>query len=163
MADCKISEATRAEMRQAWPDIIDALAGGAEVRAVLAAHGLTRGKLAAFMATEANARDQWETAKEVSAEEFFDQLIAMANNRAADVEPARARAVMDLLKWLAAKRNPRAYSDKAQLDINVKTVDLTRIISEANARLAAGRQGRIIEHMPGDAIEQSASKLLELL
>ena len=33
-----------------------------------------------------------------------------------------------------------------QLDVNVRTMDLTRIISEAHARLAAGRQPVTLDH-----------------
>jgi hypothetical protein len=53
---------------------------------------------------------------------------------------------VDTLKWAARIRNPRLYGDKAQLDVNVRTLDLTRIISDAQARLAASRiiEGHVI-------------------
>lgn len=140
MARSAISDETRARVLKAWPAILDALASGAVVNEVLKKHKLTRGIMCAFLATEPNARNEWETAKEVSAEEFFDRLVQLATSKFGDIEPSRARAVMDSYKWLAAKRNPKVYSDRAQLDVTVKTIDLTRIITEANARLKAGRE-----------------------
>lgn len=140
MAKPRISEETHASVLKAWPDILDALASGAAVNHVLKSHQLTRGIIAAFMAGEPGAREQWETAKEVSAEEFFDRLVQLATAEFKDIDPTRARAVMDSYKWLAAKRNPRVYSDRSQVDVNVKTIDLTRIIQEANKRLKDGRQ-----------------------
>jgi hypothetical protein len=62
------------------------------------------------------------------------------------LDPAHARNAIDTLKWAAKTRNPKVYSDKAVIDMNIRTVDLTRIITEAAARLAVHRAGRVIEH-----------------
>jgi hypothetical protein len=136
----RISDETRERVRKAWPDILDALAGGSPVSAAIEKHKISRYMVSAFMASEPDARNQWETAKEVSAEVLFDDLLQLTATRFADIDPTRARATMDSLKWLAAKRNPRAYSDRSQVDVNVKTLDLTRIIQEANKRLRDGRE-----------------------
>ncbi|HEY5636269.1 MAG TPA: hypothetical protein VIS77_05155, partial [Burkholderiales bacterium] len=75
-----------------------------------------------------------------------DQALEAAHNTGLD--PAHARMRVDTLKWAARIRNPRLYGDKAQLDVNVRTVDLTRIIEAANARLAAAqaaRAGHVVE------------------
>jgi hypothetical protein len=136
----RISEATREKVRKAWPSILDALAEGSPVSAAIKEHGISYGVVSAFIASEPGARNEWETAKEVSAEVLFDDLLKITATRFADIDPTRARAVMDSLKWLAAKRNPKVYSDRSQVDLNVKTIDLTRIIQEADARLRAGRQ-----------------------
>lgn len=136
----RISEATREKVRKAWPAILDALAGGSPVHAAIKAHNISYGVIAAFVDSEPNARNEWETAKEVSAEVLFDDLLQLTITRFAEIEPSRARATMDSLKWLAAKRNPKVYSDRSQVDVNVKTIDLTQIIKDANARLRAGRE-----------------------
>lgn len=144
----RISDETRERVRKAWPDILNALADGSPVSKAIEKHGISRGVIAAFVASEPDARNEWETAKEVSAEVLFDDLLEMTRTRFADIEPTRARATMDSLKWLAAKRNPKAYSDRSQVDVNVKTIDLTQVIKEANARLRAGREAlapRIID------------------
>jgi hypothetical protein len=144
MSGQRISDATRARIAQAWPDIIAALADGELVRDALEGAGISRGMLRAYLDSDASARAQWDSAREQSAHAFMEQALDAANNRGLD--PAHARVRIDTLKWAARIRNPRLYGDKAQLDVNVRTVDLTRIIEAANARLAAAQVGRIIEH-----------------
>ena len=71
-------------------------------------------------------------------------------------DSAHARTRIDTLKWAARLRNPRDYSDKAQLDVNVRTVDLTRIIEQANQRLANAPRARILEHNQAPAALEPA-------
>ena len=120
------------------------LADGELVRDALEQHGITRDMLRAFLVLEPGAQKEWDAARERSADAFMDQALDAANNRALD--PAHARVKIDTLKWAARIRNPRLYGDKAQLDVNVRTIDLTRIIDAANQRLEAARAGRVIEH-----------------
>ena len=163
MAENRISEETRARIRQAWPEILADIAGGSLIRDVLKRANITLHMARGYMDSTAGARDEWNQAKADSADAYFDEAAAIAYNPGSD--PASARVKADLFKWLAGKRNPRDYSDKATLDVNVRTVDLTRIISEANARLEASRMlgagaGQIIE---GQAVRVGADALGELL
>lgn len=145
----RISEATREKVREAWPDILSALAEGSPVSKAIEKHGISYYTMTAFLHSEPDARGEWETAKEVSAEVLFDDLLKLTTSRFEGIDPTRARATMDSLKWLAAKRNPKVYSDRSQVDVNVKTIDLTKIIQEAHKRLADGRKalqtGRVID------------------
>lgn len=146
MPDTRISDATRARIAQAWPGILAALADGELVRDALEAAGVSRDMLRKFLSDSAAARAEWDSARERSADAFMDQALDVSNNR--ELDPAHARVRVDTLKWAARIRNPRLYGDKAQLDVNVRTIDLTRIIDAANQRLEAARAGRIIEHAP---------------
>ena len=139
----RIGPDTEARIAAAWPDILEQIADGAEVRRALADAGFTRGMVRAYLANTPGARAQWDDAREASADTFMDMALEVANSKADDAAHARTR--IDTLKWAARIRNPRTYSDKAQLDVNVRTVDLTRIIEAANARLAAAQAGRVIE------------------
>lgn len=185
----RIGDELRAKIAALWPDILNELAAGAFVAPMLARLGLKPEQLRGFYATDPLARQQWADAREQSGDAFAERALEMAlhpcqiinpgekgNETGTQpliipVEPAHARNAIDTLKWAARVRNPRTYSDKAQLDINVKTVDLTRIINEANARLARGRAPVTLEHdarpalghAADAAIAHSASKLLELL
>jgi hypothetical protein len=111
---------------------------------VLARAGLNADAMRAYKLENPAAREEWEAAREASADAFMDEALDISNNR--DVDPAHARMKVDTLKWAARIRNPRLYGDKAQLDVNVRTLDLTRIISDAQARLAASRiiEGHVI-------------------
>jgi hypothetical protein len=62
-----------------------------------------------------------------------------------------ARTRIDTLKWAARVRNPRVYSEKQTVDLNVRSVDLTAIIRDANARLAQAREPRLIEQVRDQA------------
>lgn len=143
MAETRISEETRERIRKAWPDVLAGLAAGELVRDVLARNGISIGEKRAFILGEPGAKEAWDEAREASADAFMDQALETANNPTDDAAHARTR--IDTLKWAARIRNPRLYGDKAQLDVNVRTVDLTRIIQDANARLAAAREPRTIE------------------
>lgn len=181
----RISEQTRAQIRMAWPDILARLAAGDLVKD--ATKPFSRQEIACYRLTEPNAQAEWDSAREQSADAFMDEAMDIARARAEplrdmkgelilgkDGQPliiptdsAHARTHIDTLKWAARIRNPRLYGDKAQLDVNVRTVDLTRIISEANARLAAGSRGRIIEHNqqpgPGPMVAIARRALEDLL
>lgn len=149
-----ISPETRARIRSVWPDMLAALATGSLVREVYKMAGVEATALYHFIQTEPpDVRAAWDDAKEASGHAFMDE--AMDNARG-DVHKDLAQHVrtrIDTLKWAARVRNRRAYEDKATLDVNVRTVDLTRIISDANARLAAEKQGRIID---GSAMSNSS-------
>jgi hypothetical protein len=169
MADCKISEETMRRIAAAWQDMLGRIADGDQIRRVIEDAGFSTGMVRAYRAAVPSADAEWQRAKEESADAYSDEVAAIANNPGPDAALARVRA--DILKWLASKRNPRVYSDKHTLDVNVKTLDLTRIIQDANARLA-GRRPVILEHAPSApalahdasaAIEAQAAKLLELL
>lgn len=178
MADKKIGPETRARITQAWPDILARIAGGQFIKDTLKEYGFSDAELRAYLATEPNARAEWDAAKEQSADAFMLEALEVARNPFEEVsigpdgkrlaEPlivrrdsAHARTYIDTLKWAARIRNPRAYSDKQTLDVNVKTVDLTRIIQDANARLAAATAGRVIEGaVVRAALPQSLDDLL---
>ena len=130
------------------------LAAGELVRDVLQRHQVTDTMKRAYLASEPGARAEWDEAREASADAYHDEAVAVARGipytgETGDARDANEKRLhVDTLKWAARVRNPRLYSDKATLDVNVRTVDLTRIISEAQARLEASRAigGRVIEH-----------------
>jgi len=155
MANQRISEDTRARITQVWPDLCSRLAAGELVGDVLKSLGISDTMKRAYLANEPDARREWDEAREASADAFMDEAMQVArgvpipnssgepiDTRARD--PQADRLHVDTLKWAARIRNPRLYGDKAQLDVNVRTVDLTRIITEAQARVAAYEHGRVI-------------------
>ena len=156
----RISVETAARIAKAWPDLLDALAAGEVMAPHYKAAGVSADQVRVWRVAQGPAAaTDWDAAREQSADAYADQIASVANNPGADSGIARAR--IDALKWLAAKRNPRAYSDKATLDVNVKTVDLTRIIEAANARLAAAQVGRIIDgHVVRAALPAGLEELL---
>ena len=141
----------------AWPDILSRLAAGELVRDLLAVHGLSRKQVSAHMLACPAAKAQWDEARESSADALFDEAMSVARTPVDKELAQSARLHVDTLKWAARIRNPRLYGDKTTMDINVKAVDLTRIIQDANARLAAQQQGRIIDATPNNDATPAAN------
>ena len=133
----RIGPDTAERIRQAWPDLLERIAAGDRVDKSLEALKITRNMVRAYLRDVTGARAEWDDAREASADAYFDELQDVTYNPGSD--PAAARVKQQGLMWMAAKRDPRRYSDKAQLDVNVRTIDLTRIIEAANARLASAR------------------------
>lgn len=139
----RLSDATRMRIAAAYPGLLDALAAGAIMADYYQAARVSADQVRVWRMEDQARELEWQAAREQSADAYADQISEISNNPGFDSGIARVK--IDGLKWLASKRNPKTYSDKAQLDVNVRTVDLTRIISEANARLA-GRVPRVLEH-----------------
>jgi hypothetical protein len=131
------------------------------VRDALNERGLTRDMLRAYLVSNPQARIEWDSAREQSADALFEDALQVAFNTGLD--PAHARMRADVLKWAARIRNPKLYGDKAQLDVNVRTVDLTRIIESANARLHAAQSMRTIEPLEHEPMPAARSALSDLL
>ena len=155
----RISAETAARIEKAWPDLLDQLAAGEVMAPHYARHKVSADQVRVWRVAGGPTRaTEWDSAREQSADAYLDRIAQIADNPGSDSGIARVR--IDAMRWIASKRNPRLYSDRAQLDVNVRTVDLTRIIEAANARLAASQAGRIIE---GQVIEQGRALLAELL
>ena len=154
----RIGPDTEAAIRKAWPLILGALASGELVRDTLRGAGFTADHLRAYKAMNPQARAEWDEAREQSADAFMDDALEVAYN--SKLDPAHARMRVDTLKWAARIRNPRLYGDRAALDVNVRTIDLTRIIEAANARLAAQRVGQVVD---AQVISAGVAQLEDLL
>lgn len=143
MANSRIGPETRAKIADAWRGIIDAIADGELISRTIEAAGFSREMLRAYLADTPGAREEWDSARKFSADAFFDRAHEVINSP--DLDPKIARVRFEGFMLLAAKRDPRMYGDRSQVDVNVRTVDLTRIIQDANARLQAQQQGRLID------------------
>lgn len=143
MPETRISSDTVKRLDAAWPALLDKVAEGEQIGKAIESMGFTRDVVRCYWSLFPERKRLWDVAKESSADALADQALETASDRTLD--PAFARVRIDLLKWLAAKRNPRLYNDKQTIDLNVKTVDLTAVIQDANRRLAHAQQGRLIE------------------
>jgi hypothetical protein len=147
-----MDEATRARIKAAWPEVCASLASGELAVAALAPTGLTRGQARHYMDSDSAARAEWASAREESADAFMERALECAMTDLPDGLAAQhARTRIDTLKWAARVRNPRVYSEKQTVDLNVRSVDLTAIIRDANARLAQAREPRLIEQVRDQA------------
>ena len=137
----RISDDTRARIAAAWPDLLDALAAGEIMAPHYAKASVTADQVRVWRLEEPQRGTEWDTAREQSADAYADMIAEVASSPMAD--SAAARVKIQALQWLAGKRNVQRYGDRTAHDVTVKTIDLTRIISDANARLSAARQQAI--------------------
>lgn len=133
----RISPETHARIAAVWPDLLDAISDGRTVRDVLNEHGLSNAAVRAFRVSSPEADRAWQVARENSADAYMARLLDTVND--ATLDHRYARNVIDALKWVICKYNPRLYGDRMDHNVTVKTIDLTRIIQDANARLAMSR------------------------
>lgn len=144
------------KVRAAWPEILVGLASGDLVKDLLATHQLSRNAVSRLILSDPKARQEWEEAREASADAFMDEAMTIARSEVDRERAQHAKTHIDTLKWAARIRNPRLYGDRSAIDLNVKTIDLTRIIQDANARLMAAQQGRIINGTSNNCDEPRA-------
>jgi hypothetical protein len=155
----RASPETLARVADAWDEILGAIAGGAEIKAACADHGLTREAVYAYYKDDAALRAQWDKARTSSADAFMDEALETARNR--ELDPSHARVLVDTLKWAAAKRNPDHYSDRTRVDVTQR-VDYAGILARAEQRLALQRalavhaeDAEVIELIPSSDLAKS--------
>ena len=71
-------------------------------------------------------------ARELSGEVLESKAILSAQNATAEDSQA-ARLYVDTLKWAAAKRFPKQYSDRVQQDINANVTVTAALADRVNA------------------------------
>jgi hypothetical protein len=92
-------------------------------------------------------------AREDQAESLFDEALDIAREHE---DPAKARVMIDTLKWAAGKLKPKKYGDKIEHTVQQDFVpldELRRRIEESKARRAALEAG--------EAITIEASRVVE--
>jgi hypothetical protein len=152
----------RTRLLAAWPEFIARLAAGDLVRDIMKDHDVSRAVLYGYLAANPTAKREWDMAREASADALYDEAMDNARGEVHKDLAQHVRTRIDTLKWAARIRNPRLYSDKSQVDVNVRTVDLTQIIRDAEARLAHSRQGQIINGTAYNCDSPDASHAREL-
>ena len=143
-----MSSEQRALIAQAWPDILQDIRDGERVDLTCNKYGIDRRMLWKHWSTDPVLRAAWYDALKDSADAYFTKAIQAADD--ADVNPKAARVRANIYQWAAEKRDPDRFGQRTRADINIKTVDLTSIIADANNRLAAARQNRIIDVTPSN-------------
>lgn len=131
----RISAETFEAIENDWLDILDAIADGQTIGDVCDVKPYTRSSVYAFRReSPQSVRDAFHDAMKESAQADMDTLRATISN--SDLDPRHARNKINGLMWLIEKKDPDKYGQRVRADFNVKTIDLNKIIGDANARLA---------------------------
>jgi hypothetical protein len=105
--------------------ICERLMDGESLRIICASPELpSRHSVFRWLASDEKFRDQYARAREIQAEVFADEMIAIADDISNDVTGElempngvavqRAKLQIDTRKWIACKLLPRKYGDKIQ-------------------------------------------------
>lgn len=129
-------------------DILQAIRDGARVDKTCESYGISTAQLWLFRNRDPELRAAWHDAMKDSADAYVQKAQQVIEDDT--VNPKAARVKLSGYQWLAEKRDPDKYGQRTKADINVRTVDLTAIIQDANARLATSRQNQIIDVTPSD-------------
>ena len=153
-----VGDETRERIKKAWPHILDAVATGSATleQACQDLAGLGVRSVQRYARATPGARDELDEALADGADILVERLPSLIMTTP---DARRARVLADIILKIATARDPKRYGARAQMDINVKSVDLTQIISNAQARLDAAR-------LVGNAallgaIEGQAQRMLE--
>jgi len=135
-----LSEETRAKIAASWPDILDAVGAG-EIGVTLesaakALAGVGIRSVQRYARQTPGARQELDSALSDGADALVERLPSLI---LATPDARRARVLVDTLFRIAAARDPKRYGAKSAMTLDVRTVDLTQIITNAQARLAASR------------------------
>lgn len=160
-----ISEETRARIAAVWEQILDAVAT-CEMTVEQAA-----GKLAGVgvRSVQRYARETKGARAELDAALLDGAELMVARIPSVILETPdarRARVLAEYLWKIAASRDPARYGQQSRVDLNVRTVDLTQIVRDAQARLEAARARPAIEgeaRVVPDAAELPAAVLAGIL
>lgn len=140
----QISKQTAQRVEAVWQSILSRVASGERYSVILKGYDLTYDQMRGYRDSNPALRAEWDSARKDSADVFVDEMVAIAYC-SEDDNPVLARVKLDAFTRLIEKLNPERYAPRTRADINVRTVDLTAIIMEAQARVA-GYAARTIEH-----------------
>lgn len=101
--------------------ILEMIVEGDSYRTICEKTGMKLSTLADFLATDTNS-PRVRAALAVSADAHAEKAEACLLNAPSTMpEIGRARELASYYKWLSAKRNPRIYSEKQQVDLTTTT------------------------------------------
>lgn len=165
-----LTPARRERLLAVWPAFLEDVASGELVRVARERYGITSYEQRALLVSDSHAAAEWEKAREKSADAFADEALKvardMSNSSAGQAAASHARNLIDTLKWASRIRNPRLYGDALKMDVRIEhKLDMSTVLAEAQARLAAARAPLVIEgtarRVPSDeSAGQSAADFL---
>lgn len=139
-----IGPEVRAKIASAWQDILDAVAEckltleqAAEQYAGVGIRSVQR-----YARSTPGARAELDDALTDGAE----LMVARIPSLILDTPDARRARVLAEFAWkIAASRDPKRFGDRSRVTMDIRTLDLTDIVTAASKRLADSRAQRVID------------------
>lgn len=96
--------------------VCEAIAGGMTLRAYCAAHPeISETEFRQWVQADEQIARMHSVARELQAHSLFDEVVDTARSAPSDAMPkvAKARLVVDALRWASGKLSPRQYGDRS--------------------------------------------------
>lgn len=105
---------------------------GMSLNESLKKHGVSRTLFYAVVKENLKMEELYMRARHSSVERMVEQLIEIADDQ--EVDPHRARNMIDVRKWTASKLIPHTYGDRIDLNVT-STASITDALAAASARV----------------------------
>lgn len=136
-------------------EVIKAISEGGFLRGALKAVGLSQQLFHDFLSKERELAVRYARAQEIRADLLADEVVEIADNP--DIDPIRARNMLEARRWRAKTLNPKVYGER--LDLNVsQTIDVLGTLTEARARIGRPVYDQQAEPIDVTPIESSTSE-----
>ena len=125
---------TTEELAARHKELCGLVADGKTIRQIATQYGVSAGSIIAWLTDTPERTEQYARARDAAADLFESEIIEVAMAVSPESAPSD-RVKIDALKWVAARRAPKRYSERLQQQIDHTSSDgsmsPTRIIIEA--------------------------------
>lgn len=111
--------------------VINEMYEGASVTSILKKHNITKQTFYDALAEDPLLEDRYTRAQMTQTETNLDEMKRVAYE---EENPQRAKNILDVLKWVNERLNPRKYGARIDLNVNT-TVDLKGALTDARSRV----------------------------
>ena len=116
--------------KEVFEDIIKGISEGKTLRSLFSELSVHPMDLATYLSEVPDAQEKYDKARVINTETLAEDVISIADT---EIDPARARNMIEARKWYASKLHPSKYGER--IDINItKTVDIGSALIEARSR-----------------------------
>lgn len=130
-----------------------------KISEIIAELGVTQYRFWKCKKADPNFEIDFNSARTDAMDDLTDELLTVHDDEP-DVQ--RARLKSDNIKWVAAKRSPKTYGDRIDLNVN-QTVDIGGALKEARARALTGQVDKtpIKADKPTEIVDAEFEELAE--
>lgn len=133
-----MAETLKAKLAAAsWPDgartVVRLVSEGEPLKNALQAAGMRQQDFHVTLGRERELAVAYVRAQEMRADLLADEVLSIADN--AEIDPQRARNMIDARRWRTKTLNPKVYGERIDLNVT-QTVDILGTLQEARARIA---------------------------
>lgn len=110
------------ELAERHKELCGMVADGNTIRQIATHYGVSAGSIIAWLTDTQERTEQYARARDAAADLFESEIIEAAMAVSPESAPAD-RVKIDALKWVAARRAPKRYSERLQQQVDLTSSD----------------------------------------